>query len=239
MKDMSAEGKNFQVEFKLLSTESGLGTFEGYGSVFNNVDNTGDIVQKGAFLESIANKKFPMLWQHDPAQPIGHWLEVREDEKGLYLKGALILEVEKAREAHALMKNGVLNGLSIGYRVKQSSRDEKTGVRNLKKLDLIEVSLVTFPANESATVTAVKTAPTKRDIEKVLIDSGLGRNQAKALISGGWKALPQELRDADEGDDSEDVQRDADEKKKTEVERLKSILNTINGETQCLMKSKK
>lgn len=148
--------KNFDLQVKSLSED---GTFLGYGSIFGNVDSYGEKVMAGAFNESLARHKaqgssVKMLWQHDPSQPIGIWEELTEDSRGLHGKGRLILEVEKAREALALMKARALGGLSIGYREEDTDRDGK--VKLLKKLDLYEISPVTFPANDLATIESVK-----------------------------------------------------------------------------------
>jgi HK97 family phage prohead protease len=127
---------------------------EGYASLFGRKDQGGDVVQAGAYQKSLADLKakgrsVKMLWQHDPAQPIGIWDEVREDARGLYVKGRLLTNVEKGREAVALIEAGAIDGLSIGYRTvrAQKLRDQKDGMaaRLLSELELWEVSLVTFP----------------------------------------------------------------------------------------------
>lgn len=142
-------------EIKALSAD---GTFEGYASVFNNVDSQRDRVHKGAFSTSIKQRDKPvqLLWQHQWEKPIGVITALFEDARGLYMKGKLLLEVEQAREAYALMKAGVVRGLSIGYSVKRSRRSPDTGIRELLELNLWEISLVTMPANEAAQVTVVK-----------------------------------------------------------------------------------
>lgn len=146
-----------------FETKSDLkaGCFKGYASVFNILDEQGDRVLKGAFHESLdqwqRKGKLPlMLWQHQPENPIGFWTVMREDHKGLYVEGSLILELQKAREAYALMKTGVLDSLSIGYRVQESQKNQRGKERHLTKLELLEVSLVTFAANNDARITAVK-----------------------------------------------------------------------------------
>ena len=130
----------------------------GYASVFGAQDQGGDIVQSGAYGPSLgrmekSGRAVKMLWQHDPTQPIGVWDEVREDARGLFVKGRLLLEVQAAREAHALLKAGAIDGLSIGYR---TLRSEKTasGQRVLHEIELWEVSLVTFPMLPQARVQA-------------------------------------------------------------------------------------
>lgn len=137
------------------------GVFSGIASVFGHLDAGGDIVMPGAFAESLARQtaegKAPaMLWQHDQTQPIGVWTKLTETPDGLYVEGRLVLEVARAREAHALMKAGALNGLSIGYATILEEWDHDQGARILKELDLWEVSIVTFPMCEPARVAAVK-----------------------------------------------------------------------------------
>lgn len=135
------------------------GSFEGYASVFGNVDRTGDIVVSGAFAKTLNARpaaKVKMLRDHDSRQLIGMWTEAREDKRGLFVKGQLLLDVASAKEAHTLMKAGVLDGLSIGYRTVRDRWDSARKARYLEELDLVEVSLTAFPANERATVANVK-----------------------------------------------------------------------------------
>jgi len=136
------------------------GEIEGYGSTFGGKpDSYGDIIAPGAFAETIASGVKPkMFWAHDPSKPIGSWTEAIEDEKGLFLRGRLNMEVQQAREAYALVKNGDIDGLSIGYRIKEYSVDVDTGVWTLEKLDLKEVSIVSIGANDNATISSVKAA---------------------------------------------------------------------------------
>ncbi len=150
------------------------GTIEGYASTFGGEpDSYGDVIAAGAFagsLEEHATKKTApkMLWQHDMRQPIGKWTELIEDDKGLFAKGRLNLEVQQAREAYALLKEGDIDGLSIGYRVKNYSVDEETHVWTLNEIDLREVSIVSIGANENATVTSVKALKQHHDLENRL-----------------------------------------------------------------------
>lgn len=134
------------------------GTFEGYASVFSNIDNHNDRVHPGAFKTSIKSREKPvqLLWQHQWQSPIGTITSLFEDNHGLYVKGKLLLDVAQAKEAYTLMKAGVVRGLSIGYSVKRSRRNPDSGVRELLDLNLWEISLVTQPANEAAQVTVVK-----------------------------------------------------------------------------------
>src|SRR5690606_7913357 len=132
------------------------GKFAGYGSVFGELDSYRDIVMPGAFAKSLAedfdakDRLVPMLWQHDYFNPIGVYDVIREDSKGLYVEGACNMEVQQGRECHALMKQGALTGLSIGYTTVVSEWDEKALTRKLIEVNLWEVSPVTFPAGDSA-----------------------------------------------------------------------------------------
>ena len=130
----------------------------GYASLFGARDQGGDVVQIGAYTASLARlsaagRGVKMLWQHDPAQPIGVWDEVREDGTGLWVKGRILTAVDKGREAAALLDAGAIDGLSIGYRTLKSTKDAG-GARLLTELELWEVSLVTFPMLSEARVSA-------------------------------------------------------------------------------------
>ena len=182
--------KHFDVGFEIKAVNAD-GTVEGYGSVFGVRDNYDDVISKGAFVQSLKDHRAAgtmpaMLWQHDADKPIGVWTEMVEDEKGLRIKGQLAMETVKGKEAHALLKMGALNGLSIGFRSKEWAYDRDTEVRTLTAIDLWEVSLVTFPANEKARVTNVKSADelqAPKDAEKVLRDAGFSKSDATAFVS--------------------------------------------------------
>ncbi|WP_226621685.1 HK97 family phage prohead protease [Alloyangia pacifica] len=136
---------------------------EGYASVFGRADQGGDVVAPGAYAASLQRlaaegRAVRLLWQHDPARPIGFWEEVREDGRGLYVKGRLLEAVEKGREAAALIAAGAIDGLSIGYRTVTAVKDRE-GRRLLRELELWEVSLVTFPMLPSARVAAKGESP--------------------------------------------------------------------------------
>jgi len=144
------------VAWDLKEADSEAGTFEGYASIFGNVDLGGDVIQKGAFRKSVKAQKgkVPLFWRHD--QPIGT-ATVEEDEKGLHTLGfPLVNDVQLAREGMALVKAGAVRAMSIGYVATDAPRDGKTGIRTIKTADLLEVSLVPFGMNQLATVTAVK-----------------------------------------------------------------------------------
>lgn len=161
------------------------GSFEGYASTFGNVDAGYDVVMPGAFAQSLKVRPAPaikMLWQHDPAQPIGVWHAVSEDTKGLHVKGTLLIGqgVPRADEARALMKAGVIDSMSIGFKTLEADFD-KSGVRQLKEIGLYEISLVTFPMNDQAVVTMKDFNP--RDAEKSLRDAGLSRSDAVKAVA--------------------------------------------------------
>ncbi|HUY68250.1 MAG TPA: HK97 family phage prohead protease [Alphaproteobacteria bacterium] len=137
------------------------GVFSGYASVFGALDQQNEIVAPGAFTRSLGQwrkqGRLPaMLWMHDPTQPVGLWLSVKEDSNGLAVDGRLALRTQKGGEAYELLKMGALTGLSIGYRVIASRIDAARKARVLTDVDLFEISLVTFPANEAARVDDVK-----------------------------------------------------------------------------------
>lgn len=199
--------KDFALKIKELSAE---GDFEGYGSVFGNVDSYGEKVMPGAFGESLARHKREgtkplMLWQHDSWQPIGIWEDLAEDGKGLWGKGKLLGGVRAADEALILLKAGAIQGLSIGYREVETEPDGN--IRLLKKLDLLEISIVSFPANRRARIDAVKSermdefARRLRDgdpmpikeFEDILREAGVPKSMAVQIASVGYaKAIRSE-----------------------------------------------
>ena len=158
---------------------------EGYASLFGKRDQGGDTVQAGAYgasLKALAaqGRRVKMLWQHDPGQPIGVWEEVREDAKGLYVKGRILTEVGRGREAAALLAAGAIDGLSIGYRTLRAERDAK-GQRMLAEVELWEVSLVTFPMLPEARVSAKADGTDWQDMAAIF-------DEARDVIAGLRKA---------------------------------------------------
>ncbi len=153
---MTLEHKFCQLDAALTVTDGA--EISGYASLFGLADQGGDTVDKGAYTAALKTLKakgrtVKMLWQHDPAQPIGVWDEIKEDGKGLWVKGRILQDVAKGREAAALIGAGAIDGLSIGYRTLRATKDEKGG-RLLSELELWEVSLVTFPMLPDARVAA-------------------------------------------------------------------------------------
>lgn len=192
--------KDFTLQVKNLSED---GTFTGYGSVNGNVDSYGERVMPGAFAASLAKHQREgtnvlMLWQHNPDEPIGIWEDLAEDAKGLRGTGRLILEVQKAREVYALMKNNAIGGLSIGYREIKATPDGN--VRNLEELDLREISPVSFPANRRARIEAVKSERMEefvrrlrdgnplpiKEFEDILREAGIPKSMATQIASVGY-----------------------------------------------------
>ena len=162
------------------------GEFEGYGSVFGNKDLGNDVIEKGAFSKSLRQRKakgVKLLYQHKSDMPIGVFDEIKEDDHGLVVKGRLALKTQAGAEAYELLKMGALDGLSIGFRVNPSevSYDKRNNKRIIKEVDLMEVSLVTFPMNPQATVRSVKGEQYSiREWEKGLRDAfNLSRSESK------------------------------------------------------------
>ncbi len=160
---------------------------EGYASLFGKCDQGGDVVETGAYGKSLqaleaGGRRVKMLWQHDPAQPIGVWDEVREDARGLYVKGRILTDVEKGREAVALIEAGAIDGLSIGYRTVRAQKDGK-GQRLLSELELWEVSLVTFPMLPDARVGAK--AETPEPAEDLMRDLAAALRDARRTLAQG------------------------------------------------------
>lgn len=186
------------IPFKIKAvSEDGL--FSGYGSVFGVVDSYKEVVAPGAFTESLAGRMPSLLWQHRSGEPIGVYTTVKEDSVGLYVEGKLALKTARGSEAYELLKMGAISGLSIGFISREDSHDKVSGIRTLKKLDLWEVSLVTFPANEAARVSGVKSIDaitTLADAEAYLRDAGgLSKREACALV-----ARVKSLRDRSDSD---------------------------------------
>jgi uncharacterized protein len=148
--------KDLKLFIKALDDDAG--TFTGLASVYGNVDLGGDVVEPGAFAKSLADRggEVPILWQHDPAQPIGVG-KLKDTERGLQVDGELVLDMPTAKGAYAMLKKRVIRGLSIGFEIVKSK--VVNGVRHLIEIKLHEVSLVTFPMNELAQVSAVKAEP--------------------------------------------------------------------------------
>ncbi len=151
-------------------TDLGNDAFEGYASLFGVPDGAGDVVSPGAFAVSLRKRPAAgvrMLYQHLPNEPLGVWETIREDARGLYVRGRLVLDVQRAREVRSLIADGALNGLSIGFRTVRARRDAKAGLRFLTEIDLWEISIVTFPLLIGSGVTAIgEKSAVAKSIEK-------------------------------------------------------------------------
>lgn len=209
---MSMKTKSFAFEVKEMNDE---GHLKGYASVFNVRDSYNESVQPGAFADSLARHKregtFPlMLWQHDSFEPIGVWDDFSDDGKGLYGEGDLLIRqnVPTADKAHSLLKAKAVRGLSIGYREVDVEPAKDGEPRKLIKLDLMEVSIVSFPANRRSLIDTVKSdqrfgefARRLRDgdpmpikeFEDILREAGVPKAMAVAIASHGYaKAIRSE-----------------------------------------------
>lgn len=157
--------KDVKLEIKEMGE---TGSFTGFASVYGNKDFGGDVVEAGAFTKSLTDKggEVPILWQHDMTEPIGMG-KLTDSASGLVIKGDLAIESSPvAVKAYGLMKRGILKGLSIGY---DAVRDEvKSGVRYLREIKLWEVSIVTFPMNELATIQTVKMEEAKSELQEFM-----------------------------------------------------------------------
>ena len=187
--------KDFRASF--LTKTADDGTFAGLAASYGNVDDGGDVIEPGAFkeFEFTKNDTIRILYQHDSDLPMGQG-KLEEAEAGLRIAGKLNLNVPRVAEAHEFMKDGVLDGLSIGYTVLPGGATFDKGVRHLTGLKLWEVSVVTFGMNTLARVEAVKSQierfekfGTARDLEKCLRDVGFSKSAAAAIAAGGFKAL--------------------------------------------------
>jgi uncharacterized protein len=214
------------MEYKSLALEvkaADDGVIEGYGSTFGNLDSYGDRIEPGAFRDTLGRRMPKMLWQHNMDEPIGAWTEVREDERGLFMRGRLALKSTRGKDAYELAAAGALDGLSIGFRA--SDFEMEGDNRVLKAIDLFEVSLVTMPANTLATITDIRSMSDAPAVERAIRAAlNLSRNEAKAFMARGMKGLL-DLRDAGE-DVPDDNQRDVEavkEQLKTLMKRLQNV----------------
>lgn len=177
----------------IKSLDDETGKFSGYGSVFDVVDSYSEVVVRGAFNNSLTNRKPALLWQHNSDQPIGVYDVIREDDKGLYVEGRLLKDtVQQAAEAYALLKAGALSGLSIGFSTLKDAMSDDKRTRRLLEVDLWEISLVTFPANDAARIANVKALDglsvetlhkRKKEIEAALRDAGASDSVARYIAA--------------------------------------------------------
>jgi len=208
---MSMEYTSFSLRDVKTAENTEEMTFKGYGAVFNNIDSYGDMIMPGAFTETLgealkSGTAPSLLLNHggwgmgaEDNMPIGVWVSLSEDGKGLLVEGKLS-KTQRGIDTYTLLKDKAITGMSIGYRVKKYEACVKPDgpKRKLTAIDLMEVSLVTFPANLEARVSSVKSEPSKRDAEKALRDAGFSREEAKGILSSGFKT-DKPLRDAGGG----------------------------------------
>lgn len=215
------------LHFKFAQIEQS-GTFSGFASTYGGEpDSYGSVIARGAFTDSLRrhsekNTRPALLWQHDMTVPIGIWQEFEDTPQGLVGHGKLSLDVPRAQDAYALMKDGAL-ALSIGFNLQKGGAEFKDGVELLNKLDLIEVSLVSIPANINARIINVKCfdpkKPNPREFERAARDAlGLSASEAKRLMSGGWSKL---IARDEQIDDSKELAAIA--------AKLQRITNTLRG----------
>lgn len=190
--------KKIITTLKSIQTTDEEFTIEGYGSIYTARDRDGDIVEQGAFTKYLsqlieAGDPLPMCFNHDLDKVLGHWIEIREDSTGLYIKGRFNKDVPSAVDVYNLVKGGSINGLSIGVLVHDFERDSEGLI--LKELELFEISVVTAPCHRETRITAVKSVldrneiPDITSVEKALREMGFSRAQAKSILSKGYSSL--------------------------------------------------
>lgn len=207
------------VHFKAEGVDSDERVISGYASTYD-LDQGGDVIARGAFKKSLETqfKRVKVLWQHSSASPIGRPMSMEEDERGLFVR-SYIAKTRLGDEALELAREGIIDSMSIGYIVKESEYKDD-GVRVISELSLMEYSLVTWPMNEAAVITGVKSLEV-REIERVLREAGLSRSQAKAVAGAGVRHL---LRDADEQQAERETEHLAALKAAQD-----SLINTLRG----------
>jgi uncharacterized protein len=174
------------------------GRIEGLLAGFGDVDQGGDQLERGCFTKTLAARSvpLPMLLHHDMHRPIGAWKHWEEQAAGLYVKGTLTLGTRDAQEAHALAKDGALTGLSIGWKPKRETVNQRTGTRTILEAELFEGSLVSIPMHDRARVTSIKTIASVRDLEELIREAGFSSRKAKAAAGAAWKAINEQSDDA-------------------------------------------
>lgn len=243
--------------FEKKTTEDGeIGTFEGYASTFGNVDLDGDVILPGAFTglndrNAVGTLRTKMLWQHDSREPTGFFEQITQDDKGLFVKGAIPLDNELGNRAYNALKRGIIDSMSVGFRIPKGGarwieEEGKDAVREITKAILMEISLVTFPANQLATVTSVKAVDadtiTERDVERLLKSAGFSRRDSQAFMQGGFTALKlrnSDARDAEGVDSNTAVNvRDAEDAAKELLISLRTMRAQMNSDLETLFVEK-
>lgn len=223
--------EHLQVKFAASEINAETGEFKGYGAIFGNIDSHGDVITPGAFKASLESwqkrGRYPsMKLMHGAVGlsvtddlPIGKWTKMAEDESGLYVEGRLSgLDTDLGKRVYGLMRDEILDGLSIGYRPKKARPGKGDVKRYLDEVDLREVSIVDEPSNDLARVKAVKSSFNPREIEDALRDAGLSRADSVKAVSVFKNALRDEVGDP----------RDEDEEEKSDAE-LTSLAERIKA----------
>jgi HK97 family phage prohead protease len=199
------------LETRFVGQDAEQGVISGYASVFvgqpgGGPDSYGDVIARGAYAATLAEHKAAgtvpaMLWSHDSAKPVGRWLELKEDERGLFARGQLNLQTQAGREAFEHLKARDIGGLSIGFRITEGGfKFQPDGSRLLTAVQLFEVSVVAMPAARAARITEIKSVGSRQQLVELLRDTGLPLAAAKSVAAGGWPALSGEEDDAALGD---------------------------------------
>ena len=186
--------KNLPLSDCQIKVDRESGRFSGYASTFGNIDSYGDTIIKGAYAQTLEQDGLPrMFFNHDGWEiPIGKWIDAGEDDIGLHVEGELTLDMSKGRDVYAAIKHGTLDGLSIGYHVPKDGQEMRhDGIRILKQIKLVEVSVVTQPADQNARVDlnslkyeAMQGIETERDLERFLRDVvGCSKGFSTALLT--------------------------------------------------------
>ena len=194
---MTTEAKMMERKTAPLSFELKVigdqGEIEGYALTYGNVDQGGDICLKGCATNTLRKRpppKVKMLLSHDTQSIIGKWTDFIDDDKGLFGKGRLFLDIQKGRETYALIKEDAIDGLSIGYRTIKDAYDPDRKARLLEEIEIREVSICPFPMNEEAIITSVKQASdikTVREFEELLRSVGFSAGAAKGIAAKGFR----------------------------------------------------
>lgn len=190
-----------------LKADGNDGHITGYGAFFGNVDSVDDVIHEGSFKE--INRSVKMLYQHRTDKLIGVWDTVQEDPQGLIVSGKINTNTTVGKDVYELAKSGALTDLSVGFCIQDYSYD-KEGVRHIRKADLYEVSLVSFPANKKANIMSVKSddITTERDFEHALKKMGFSNKQAKLITIKGYKAFLHERDNQEKGIEFTDIIKD-------------------------------
>lgn len=183
-------------DFEFKADASTDGRIKGYGAYYGNIDRGYDVIEQGAFSE--INRSIKMLYQHEASKLLGTWDIVKEDSKGLIVEGNININTTLGRDVYELAKSGALSDMSVGFKTQDYEYDSQS-VRHIKKAELFEVSLVSFPMNEKANIMSVKTddIETERDFEHFLKQAGYSNKQAKIITAHGFKAFMQKKDDTE------------------------------------------